>query len=130
MGFNPALDGDKDISLILFWTMVEAGTAIIAACLPTLRALTGKHILEDFLRSVKSTFSLSSKTSGVSFPLSSASRSHHNGGSSVEHITWPEFPETTNTFESYAMHDIETVRPSNKGEIKVEKTFHQELSPA
>ncbi|MCJ1251530.1 hypothetical protein MMC30_008765 [Trapelia coarctata] len=40
--------------------MIEAGLAIIAACLPTLRFLVGKVSLDSMMNSVRSAFSLGS----------------------------------------------------------------------
>jgi len=40
--------------------MIEAGLAIIAACLPTLRFLVGKVSLDTMMNSVRSAFSLRS----------------------------------------------------------------------
>ena len=40
--------------------MIEAGLAIIAACLPTLRFLVGKVSLDSVMNSVRSAFSLRS----------------------------------------------------------------------
>lgn len=40
--------------------MIEAGLAIIAACLPTLRFLVGKVSLDNMMNSVRSVFSLRS----------------------------------------------------------------------
>ncbi|KUJ19154.1 uncharacterized protein LY89DRAFT_780163 [Mollisia scopiformis] len=125
VGFTPALDGDKDISLILFWTMVESGTAIVAACLPTMKVLTHNINLENFLRSIKSTFSLPSRGSQASVSKASSSRSHVNGGSSIEYITRPE---KNSKVESCAMHDMESFDFSRSDEsaIQVQKTFRQE----
>lgn len=48
------------VSTIVLWSMVEAGLAVIAACLPTLRFLVGKISLDSMMNSVRSAFSLRS----------------------------------------------------------------------
>ena len=48
------------IALILFWSIIETGVAIIAACLPTLRPLFSNWSLESVIRSVRSAISLNS----------------------------------------------------------------------
>ncbi|MCJ1238721.1 hypothetical protein MMC14_006712 [Varicellaria rhodocarpa] len=52
-----------DQTNIVVWSLVEAGVAIVAACLPTLRTLIGDHSTEGILRSIRSIFSLSSTRS-------------------------------------------------------------------
>ena len=48
------------IALILVWSSIENGVAIVAACLPTLRLLFKHGSVEEFLKSLRSKFSLSS----------------------------------------------------------------------
>lgn len=47
-------------STILYWSMIEAGLAVIAACLPTLGVLVGKFSLSSILYSVRSALSIGS----------------------------------------------------------------------
>lgn len=62
-GFNTKVDPDLTVSTILYWSMIEAGLAIIAACLPTLQYLVRKVTLDKVIRSVRSTLSLHSNHS-------------------------------------------------------------------
>lgn len=51
------------VSTILYWYMIEAGLAIIAACLPSLQFLIRKVSLDRMIRSVRSALSLQSTRS-------------------------------------------------------------------
>jgi hypothetical protein len=51
------------ITVSLYWSMLEAGLALIAACLPTLSYLFNKLSLSDVLNSLRSAFSLPSRLS-------------------------------------------------------------------
>lgn len=48
------------VTTILYWSMIEAGLAIIAACLPNLRFLVSKVSLDSVVNSVRSALSLDS----------------------------------------------------------------------
>lgn len=60
---------------VVVWSQVEAGVAVLAACLPTLRPLLFGHAAESLIRSIRSLLSLSSRQS---------SKRH---GSDVENLT-------------------------------------------
>jgi len=62
-GFNTNVDPDLTVSTILYWSMIEGGLAIIAACLPTLRFLVGKLSLDSIVNSVRNVLTLESKRS-------------------------------------------------------------------
>lgn len=47
-----------DVSIFLYWSMLESGLAVIVACLPTLRFLLRSY--PDILQSLRSIFSLTS----------------------------------------------------------------------
>ena len=51
------------VSTILYWSMIEAGLGIIAACLPTLHFLVRKTSIASIVNSVRSAFSLPSLNS-------------------------------------------------------------------
>ena len=51
------------VSTILYWSMIEAGLAVIAACLPTLQFLIRKVSLDGMISSVRSALSLQSMRS-------------------------------------------------------------------
>ncbi|MCJ1462679.1 hypothetical protein MMC07_001282 [Pseudocyphellaria aurata] len=57
---SSTVDPDLAVSTILYWAMIEAGLAVIAACLPTLRFLVGKVSVSSILQSVRSALSLGS----------------------------------------------------------------------
>lgn len=48
------------VSTILYWSMIEGGLAVIAACLPTLRFLVGKISISSIVNSLRSVLSLDS----------------------------------------------------------------------
>ena len=48
------------VSTILYWSMIEGGLAIIAACLPTLHHLVGKVSLSGIFSSLRSVLSFRS----------------------------------------------------------------------
>lgn len=126
VGFNPNLDGDKDISLVLFWSMIESGTAILAACLPTLKAVFSQSTIDQFLRDLRSTLSLPSRSSypWVSWTSDPQRRTSH--GSSVDHIN---NVANVSSIRSYAMKgkDSHDATHSHVGDIRPQNTFqHQE----
>ncbi|KAL8732415.1 MAG: hypothetical protein Q9166_002815 [cf. Caloplaca sp. 2 TL-2023] len=56
-GLNVRVDPNLTVSTILFWSMIEAGLGIIAACLPTLQYLVRRASIDRFMNSVRSAFS-------------------------------------------------------------------------
>ena len=54
------MDALEVIGLILFWSVIENGAAIVAACLPTMRLLLGRELIAGLFRSIRSKLSLSS----------------------------------------------------------------------
>ncbi|KAK7190440.1 uncharacterized protein CC84DRAFT_1262345 [Paraphaeosphaeria sporulosa] len=67
--FNPELDVDLLITTFLFWNYLEATTALLAACLPTLRGLFRTSSLDSAIQSLRSRIGLNSKS-----PLNSSIR--------------------------------------------------------
>ena len=65
---NPKQDGGWTVDLFLFWSIIESGLAILAACLPSLSFLGQKLGLwkTAALRSLRSVFSLQSLRSRAS----------------------------------------------------------------
>lgn len=53
-------------STLIFWAMLENGVAMVAVCLPTLRAILATRSIETAVRSVRSILSLHSISSGRS----------------------------------------------------------------
>lgn len=69
------------ITTILYWSMIEAGLAIIASCLPTLQALFVKGSLQSMVASIRSMISLQSI------------RSHSSHGSKKSRQGQPPYSE-------------------------------------
>ena len=65
---NPKQDGDWTVDLYLFWSIIESGLVILAACLPSLTFLGHKLDLlrVSAARSIRSAFSLQSIRSKAS----------------------------------------------------------------
>ena len=59
---NPKQDGAWTVDLFLFWSIIESGLVILAACLPSLAFLAQKIgvITGSAVRSIRSVFSLQS----------------------------------------------------------------------
>lgn len=57
---DPTLDSNQALAVSLWWSLLEVGIALIAACLPTLSYLFARFSLESAIRSVRSAFSLPS----------------------------------------------------------------------
>lgn len=56
-------DGIGHLTTEIWWSMIEMGISIVAACLPTIRPLFGKLSPDRILHSIRSMFSLQSLTS-------------------------------------------------------------------
>ena len=61
--FTTADCSQVTVSTILYWSMIEAGLGIIAACLPTLHFLVRKTSIASIVNSMRSAFSLPSMNS-------------------------------------------------------------------
>ncbi|KAF2660948.1 hypothetical protein K491DRAFT_774271 [Lophiostoma macrostomum CBS 122681] len=60
IGLDPSEDGKKIVGLILFWSSIENGAAIIAACLPILRPILRKASIPNLIHRLHGKLSLSS----------------------------------------------------------------------
>lgn len=107
--------------------MVESGTAIIAACLPTLRIVLSQSSIDKILGSVRSIFSLQSQSSHTRSSRTSDIRRQTSKGSSVDHII---NMDGISSVESNAMKDIDRSKANVPQEktIKVQNTLHQQES--
>ncbi|KAI9648373.1 hypothetical protein NHQ30_003006 [Ciborinia camelliae] len=108
------------VSLLMFWSMLEVGIAMIASCLPTLRPLFHGFSPESVIRSIRSALSLHSLSSrNKSFPGAtkgpferSESETAINGGSpnlapGAKRNNWnPLATGDTIDVEAYAMGRI------------------------
>ncbi|KAF2233660.1 hypothetical protein EV356DRAFT_567901 [Viridothelium virens] len=62
-GSDPNMDEDLTLTRVFYWSMIEAGLALIAACLPTLQTLLPVISTQQIIDSVRSIFSLHSQHS-------------------------------------------------------------------
>lgn len=117
----------EDIALILFWSMIESGTGIVAACLPTLKIIFSQSTIDKFVSSVRSTFSLRSRSTHNSYPEVHDERDRRSEGSSVVQLAKLG---GVSSVESYAMKDTEYLSDTkaHQGEIRLQNTFQQQES--
>lgn len=55
-------DGIGHLTTEIYWSMIEMGISVVAACLPAIWPLLGKASLESMVHTVRSMFSLESMT--------------------------------------------------------------------
>ncbi|KAI0382175.1 hypothetical protein F5Y04DRAFT_279959 [Hypomontagnella monticulosa] len=75
---DPTIDENKSVSTILYWSMIEAGLSLIAACLPTTQNLFHGRSVGSVIASVRSAIPLPSLARSQG---SSSSRGSHNNRS-------------------------------------------------
>jgi len=121
------LSTDPDIleSIILYWTMLESGIAVIVACLPTLNSLI--HASPNLLRSLRSMLSVNSMGSNGSRGSRNQTRldSGSHSTSSQAEINKLENLESGMGSQVYAMRDLESQSTKGKG-IFVKNSVHQD----
>ena len=105
--------------------MIESGTAILAACLPTLKTLVSQSTIDRISRSLRGTLSLQSRSSNPWFSWTRNSKSRNSEDSSVEHIN---NLEGLSSVESYAMKVKDGYDPTSPHgrEIRVQNTVQQQ----
>lgn len=108
------------ITTQLYWSMIEMGLCVIAACLPTLRPLFAEMSAEQIINSIRSKFSMDS----VSSLFAGQQRSSKNGSGYNEFSTASEthiVPKTSDEnylgVETHAMKDLEGQAPVPSGRI-------------
>lgn len=69
------------VSILMFWDMLEMGVAMVAVCLPTLRALFQGWSPESIIRTFRSALSLGSSASKERSYRSSSNKRHKRGES-------------------------------------------------
>lgn len=84
------------ITTFLFWNYLEVTTALLAACLPTLRGLVTTSSIDSKLQSIVTRIQLTSKTSTVSlrknsqqdeaYIMTSGTGGEHNGRNSADGV--------------------------------------------
>jgi hypothetical protein len=101
----------------MYWSGIECGLAIIAACLPKLSYLFGRFSVQSAVRSVRSVFSLNSLNSATRSQTSSrglgneyvdiesSSKTSSKGHIHVEH-------EIVQGTENISMDDVKVDRPA------------------
>ncbi|KAK7185117.1 hypothetical protein PSPO01_09029 [Paraphaeosphaeria sporulosa] len=72
VGVDPEFDEELNLTAELFWGLIELTTALLACCLPTLRALVKVPFVSSTIRSLQSFLSIGSKsqTSSMDAPKS------------------------------------------------------------
>ncbi len=115
----------------MFWGMLEMGVAMVAVCLPTLRALFQGWSPESIIRTFRSALSLGSSGSrDKPYRLSPAKR--HEKGESETSLADTEawgVPSRGARHEAYAMGQVQDARSENNkmpfGAVRIEKNFIQ-----
>ena len=107
--------------------MIESGTGVIAACLPSLRFLFSQSSIDSILRSIRSTFSLQSHSSHTRSSRTSNLRRQTSEGSSVDHIN---HIDGISSLDSYAMKNLDgsEAKELPGRVIRVQNTLHQQES--
>lgn len=77
---DPTLDVNMSVSTVVYWSMIEAGLSLIAACLPTAQHIFRGHSMGSVIASVRSAISLSSITRSRGSGGSKGSRSNKSNG--------------------------------------------------
>ena len=123
----------ETVTITIYWSMIETGLALIAACLPSLRFLFGATTPASLVRSIRSAMSLHS--------LRSSQRSRQSQGRSqcsdqYKKIADPKHSGLSEVrlagdlepgLESTATTGDEELKDLTKpGEIYVQRSFHQE----
>jgi hypothetical protein len=62
VSYDPEFDEELNLTAELFWGLIELTTALLACCLPTLRALVKVPFINSTIRSLQSFLSIGSKS--------------------------------------------------------------------
>lgn len=62
VAYDPEFDEELNLTAELFWGMIEVTTALLACCLPTLRALVKIPFVSSTIRSMQSFLSIGFKS--------------------------------------------------------------------
>ncbi|MCJ1369192.1 hypothetical protein MMC20_000401 [Loxospora ochrophaea] len=98
-GYGGQTDPDFTVSTALYWSMVEGGLALAAACLPTLHYLFGRKAMKSAISTLRSAIALNTL------------RSHHSKDSQVAAGT-PYSELKTAARNGSQPSDMERLRPS------------------
>ncbi|KAL2044671.1 hypothetical protein N7G274_002445 [Stereocaulon virgatum] len=94
-------------SIILYWSIVEAGLSLIAACLPTLRLLVAKTSMDSIVRSFRSAISLGSVASSRNRCTANVRSDQYIelGGQELKAAHVAYMKRSDGEVESHIMHD-------------------------
>lgn len=119
------------VSTVLYWSLIEAGLAIIAACLPTLRCLIGKVSLSSIVYYVRNALSVGSKYTQEEQFAASSNKSYANirAGSSSSSTSRVQMvvKEKSGPVDTLAMGDVDGLETTEYG-IQVTRQFSQHVS--
>jgi hypothetical protein len=105
----------------MYWSMVEMGLTIVAACLPTLRPLFGEMLPADISRIFQSFLSLRSHSSEESLRAKKQKLRQDSGNSSnSSEMEFAEQKDHRVSTEVYSMNDVEAQRYELPGGIMVQ----------
>jgi len=96
-GYAATTNADLTLGDLIYWSMIESGLALIAACLPTLRVLLTYSPVKSALSSVRSTLKLNSFKSP--FGSKATTLSNPTGYSEISAIT--KISQTSSRTEAY-----------------------------
>lgn len=124
-------DPDLTVSTILYWSLIEGGLALIAACLPNLRFLVGKMSLTRILHSVRSVLSLgSTRTQEQSQQPSSGSKESYvniEPGSSLSSTSRTVISEKSGSVDIFVTGNVDGRETKGHG-IQVTRQLSQHTS--
>ena len=113
------------VSTILYWSMIEAGLAIIAVCLPTLQFLARKASIDSMLHSLRSAFSLKSMLSQNSRRLAfRLNDTYSNTRAASESESIAPMVEDNSRSKAFVMSDINKASVKGAG-IRVTRELSQ-----
>lgn len=117
----------------MYWSMIELGLSIVAACLPTLRPLFGRSSIESWRKSIRSYFTLHLKpfsNRGDGSGSGYTSRANENykpleerAWNSKTRINVPD--QSAMAQNIYAMQDLESQTEIPKSHIVVQNRIEQ-----
>ena len=113
----------------MYWSMIEMGLCVVAACLPTMRPIFGEPSAEKLFKSFRSIFSLPSMSS-------LRSRRYENSESTIARHNYDEISNASKTrvvpnsvnrshiqTEAYVMRDLEGQSNIPSRAIRVQQEF-------
>ncbi|KAL8950966.1 MAG: hypothetical protein Q9222_003027 [Ikaeria aurantiellina] len=112
-GYAAHTDVNLTLTILLYWSMVESGLALIAACLPVLHVFVARWSLHTTLSRVRSAMRIDSlRSQSSSKPLKDDNYSVIQGMNVVSEPSYRDrFEATTSKWSSFenGAHDVETL---------------------